>query len=57
MYFGHGWKIGKRKHKKNDCVAEAQLLAKYKGLVFCDPDSEKSFFDLGAKYGVPPGER
>ncbi len=29
--------------KKNDCVAEAQLLAKYKGLVFCDSDSEKSF--------------
>ncbi len=29
--------------KKNDCVAEAQLLAKYKGLVFCDPDTGKSF--------------
>jgi hypothetical protein len=29
--------------KKNDCVAEAQLLAKYKGLVFHDPNSEKSF--------------
>jgi hypothetical protein len=29
--------------KKNDCVAEAQLLAKYKGLVFRDPDSGKSF--------------
>jgi hypothetical protein len=29
--------------KKNDCVAEAQLLAKYKYLVFHDPDSEKSF--------------
>ncbi len=29
--------------KKNDCVAKAQLLAKYKGLVFRDPDSEKSF--------------
>jgi hypothetical protein len=27
--------------KKNDCVAEAQLLAKYKCLVFRDPDSEK----------------
>ncbi len=29
--------------KKNECVVEAQLLAKYKGLVFCDPDSGKSF--------------
>ncbi len=29
--------------KKNDCVAKAQLLAKYKGLVFPDPDSGKSF--------------
>jgi hypothetical protein len=28
---------------KNDCVAKAQLLAKYKGLVFCDPDTGKSF--------------
>ncbi len=44
VFFGHGWKIGKRKQrKKNDCVAEAQLLAKYKGLVFHDPDSGKSF--------------
>jgi hypothetical protein len=29
--------------KKNDCVAKAQLHAKYKGLVFCDLDTEKSF--------------
>ncbi len=29
--------------KKNDCVAKAQLLAKYKGLVFRDPNSETSF--------------
>ncbi len=29
--------------KKNDFVAEAQLLAKYKGLVFRDPDTGKSF--------------
>jgi hypothetical protein len=28
---------------KNDCVAEARLLAKYKGLVFVDPDTEKTF--------------
>ena len=27
--------------KKNDCVNEAQLLAKYKGLVFHDPDSDR----------------
>jgi hypothetical protein len=29
--------------KKNECVAEAQLLAKYKGLVLRDPDTGKSF--------------
>ncbi len=29
--------------KKNDCVAKAQLLAKYKGLVFRDPDTGKAF--------------
>jgi hypothetical protein len=29
--------------KKNDCVTEAQLLAKYKGLVFHDPDTGKHF--------------
>ena len=28
---------------KNDCVAEARLLAKYKGLVFRDPDTDKTF--------------
>jgi hypothetical protein len=29
--------------KRNDCVARAQLLAKYKGLVFHNPNSGKSF--------------
>ncbi len=29
--------------KKKDCVAEVQLLAKYKGLLFHDPNSRKSF--------------
>ncbi len=29
--------------KKNDCVTEAQLLAKYKGPVFRDPNTGKSF--------------
>jgi hypothetical protein len=29
--------------KKNECVAKVQLLAKYKGLVFCDPDTGKQF--------------
>jgi hypothetical protein len=29
--------------KKNDCVEEASLLTKYKGLVFNDPDSESTF--------------
>jgi hypothetical protein len=29
--------------KKNDCVAEACLLTKYKGLVFNDPDSGSTF--------------
>ena len=26
--------------RKDDCVAEAKLLEKYKGLVFFDPDNE-----------------
>ena len=30
--------------KKNDCVCEAQLLAKYKGLVFRDPDTLRTFY-------------
>ena len=29
--------------KKNDCVEEACLLTKYKGLVFNDPDSGSTF--------------
>ena len=29
--------------KKNDCVEEAPLLTKYKGLVFNDPDSGSTF--------------
>ena len=33
--------------KKNDCVAEAWLLAKYRGLVFVDPDTEKYGVSLG----------
>ncbi len=43
--------------KKNDCVAKAQLLAKYKGLVFWDPNTGKSFSILGTKYGVMPAKR
>ncbi len=43
MFSWHGWKIGKKKHEKNDCFAEVQLLAEYKGLVFRDPDTKKSF--------------
>ena len=35
--------------KKNDCVEEARLLTKYKGLVFNDPDY---IFCLGSKHGV-----
>jgi hypothetical protein len=30
--------------KKNDCVCEAQLLAKYKCLVFRDPDTQKLYY-------------
>ena len=29
---------------KNDCVCEVQLLAKYEGLVFHDPDTQKVYF-------------
>jgi hypothetical protein len=32
--------------KKNDCVAEAKLLAKYKGLVFRDPDTNYCAFKV-----------
>ena len=39
-----GQKIGKRRPgKKNDCVSEALLLQKYKGLVFHDPNSGNDF--------------
>ncbi len=30
--------------KKTDCVCEAQLLSKYKGLVFHDPDTLKTHY-------------
>ena len=29
--------------KMNDCVAEARILAKYKGLIFWDPDTSANF--------------
>ena len=32
--------------KKNDCVAEAKLLAKYRGLVFRDPDTNYCAFKV-----------
>jgi hypothetical protein len=35
------WEVEAR--KKNDCVSETLLLFKYKGLVFCDPDSDNDF--------------
>jgi len=35
--------------KKNDCVEEARLLTKYKGLVFNDPDSQGVHFLSGIK--------
>jgi hypothetical protein len=38
-----GGRLRRGSTKENDCVAEAQLLAKYKGLVFHDPNSGKSF--------------
>jgi hypothetical protein len=38
---------------KNDCVEDARLLTKYKGLVFNDPDSGSRYiFCLGSKHGV-----
>ena len=39
--FVEGWEEEDR--WKNDCVAEARLLAKYKNLVFRDPDTDKIF--------------
>jgi hypothetical protein len=41
--------------KKNDCVLEALLLQKYKGLVFYDPDSGNDFLYLAPKHGVSLG--
>ncbi len=43
--------------EKNDCVAEVQLLAKYKGLVFRDPDSGKSFLIWEQNMEFRRGER
>jgi hypothetical protein len=39
--YAEDWEQDNR--KKNDCVAEARLLAKYRGLVFVDHDTEKTF--------------
>ncbi len=38
--------------KVNDCVAEARILAKYKNLVFHDPDTGGTFSIWEKKYGV-----
>jgi hypothetical protein len=43
--------------KMNDCVLEALLLQKYKGLVFHDPDSGNDFLYLATKHIVLSGER
>jgi hypothetical protein len=43
--------------KKNDCVLEALLFQKYKGLVFHDPNSGNDFLYLSPKHGVLSGER
>jgi hypothetical protein len=38
---GRGLRSGTK--EKNDSIAEACLLQKYKGLVFVDPDSKNTF--------------
>ena len=44
VFFGHAVKEWEEEaRKKNDCVEEARLLTKYKGLVFNDPDSGSTF--------------
>jgi hypothetical protein len=52
VYFGHGLKIGRKREarKKNDAVCEAKLLAKYKGLVFRDPDNNNCAFTVWDDY-------
>jgi hypothetical protein len=38
-----GRRLGTGRQKNNDVVAETQLLQKYKGLVFHDPDTDNGF--------------
>jgi len=45
-----------RQRKKNDPVAEALLLQKYKGLVFHDPNSENDFCIWGQTWSSIVGE-
>ncbi len=44
------WEVDLR--NKNDSIAEAHLLQKYKGLVFVDPDSKNTFsaYDENMEY-------
>jgi hypothetical protein len=43
--------------KKNNCVWEAQLLAKYKGLVFRDPDTLRTFIFAKTIWSSEGGEK
>ena len=42
--------------KKNDCVAEARLLEKYKDLVFIDPETQVNFTVPGDNLGFRRGK-
>jgi hypothetical protein len=43
--------------RKNDCVSEAKLLAKYEGLVFSDPSTRKMFSIWNKHMEFHRGER
>jgi len=55
MYFVHGWRIGKRKIGGKMILLQRRILAKYKNLVFHDPDTGGSFTvwdkNMGFRHG------
>jgi hypothetical protein len=57
VFLDMGVRMEGEAQEKNDCVAEVQLLAKYKGLVFRDPDSGKSFLIWEQNMEFRRGER
>ncbi len=57
VFFSHGWKIGKRNHKrKTTLLLRRSCLQNIKVLSSVIPTQGNHFY-LGTKYGVKPGER